>query len=122
MHYHGIDVFTQFYKADDDIFNGSYGGVTINAVGTTDRYIQTFRIGVLPFIGAKYYLTDQISLGIETGVQVSWFQTKFTEVEFEQQIINNQVTNVFVEHEPVKSNGVNIIFNGIRFVTIGYTF
>lgn len=122
VHYHGIDLFTQFYKTNDDFSNGSFGGITINTVGTTDRYIQTLRVGVIPFIGAKYYFTDQLSLGIETGVQISWFRTKFTEVGFEQELIDNRLTNVFVEYEPVISDGINIVFNGVRFITIGYTF
>lgn len=121
-HYYGIDIFTQFYKTSDDIFNGNFGGITVNQVETTDRYIQTLKIGLLPFFGAKYYFTDQVSVGIETGVQLFWFSTKFTELEFKQEFTNGQLVNVFVEHAPVKSNGIAVLFNGIRFITVGYSF
>lgn len=122
VHYRGVDVFSQFYKTDDDVFNGSFGGVTVNTVGTTDRYIQTIKLGIIPFIGAKYYLTSQLSVGLEAGLQIAWFHTKFTEVGFENKLVNGIYQNVFVEEEPFKSNGIDVTIRGVRFVTFGYTF
>jgi hypothetical protein len=122
VHYFGLDLFNQFYRTNDDIFNGEFGGVTVNQTGTTDRYIQTMRLGITPFAGLKYYLTNQLSLGIETGMQLFWFHTKFTEVGFEVRLNGNTQEVVFVEHKPVLSNGIILKYSGVRFVTLGYTF
>ncbi len=122
VHYHGLDLFTQYFKTDDDVYNGEFGGITVNIPETSDHYVQTLKVGVMPFIGAKFYLTTQISLGLEAGMEIAWFQTKFTEVEFDQQYIDNKFQTVFVKHEPIKSKGISTRFNGVRFVTLGYTF
>ena len=122
VHYYGIDGIFNFFKLDDDFSNGSFGGVTINSTGTTDRLLRTFRTGINPFLGIKYYFTNRLSIGIETGISILYFNHSITEIRFEQQFVNGQFENVFVEDEPVISNGIQTRFNNLRFLTIGYTF
>ncbi|MFT4664750.1 MAG: hypothetical protein ACI9XB_001698, partial [Gammaproteobacteria bacterium] len=105
VHYYGNDFFCRYFKSDDDYPNGSIGGLTLNNTSTTDRLVRTLKAGVNPFIGIKYYFTDQISLGIETGFQMFYFNSKFTEVSFENVGINGQNDIQFVKKTPVVSDG-----------------
>lgn len=122
VHYFGIDGIFNFFKTDDDYTNGQFGGINNNSVNSTDRLIQTFRTGINPFFGVKYYFTDRISIGIETGLSILYFRQKITEVEFENATVGGvQFTN-FIKNAPFKSNGIQTNFNNLRFLTIGYTF
>lgn len=122
VHYFGADGVFHFFKSDDDFANGYFGGVTNNLTGTTDRLITTFRAGVNPFFGIKYYFTNSISIGIETGVSLLYFNQAITEVKREQELSNGEFINSFVEDAPTKSSGIQTRFNNLRFLTIGYTF
>ena len=122
VHYYGIDGIFHFVKFDDDFPNGFIGGVTNNRTFSTDRLWRTFRTGLNPFVGIKYYFTNRLSLGIETGISLLYFNQAITEVRFDQTIVNGQVVEEFVEDEPVKSNGLQVGFNNLRFLTVGYTF
>ena len=123
VHYYGADLFAHLYSIDDDFRSSfGFGGVVVNGTNPIARLIKTNRFGINPFIGAKYYFNDQLSLGIETGFQVFYFLTQFTEVEAETRFVNNQFVEVYLEKEPVRSNGLGIFYNGVRFVTLGYAF
>jgi len=122
VHYYGVDGVFNFFQSDDDYANGYFGGVTNNHTGTTDRLIKTFRAGVNPFFGIKYYFTNNISIGIETGFAVLYFNQAITEVDREQELFNGEFVNTFVEDTPTKSSGIQTRFNNLRFLTIGYAF
>jgi len=122
VHYYGTDGIFNFAKLDDDISNGSLGGVTNNLTGTTDRLLRTFRTEIYPFFGIEFYFTNRLSIGIETGISILYFNQSITEVRFEQEFINGQFEQVFVEDEPVKPSGIQTIFNNLRFLTVGSTF
>lgn len=122
VHYYGIDGIISFFKLDDDFSNGTIGGITNNITPTTDRFIRTLKTGINPFFGIKYYFTSRISIGIETGFAILYFNQSITEVGFEEEFVNGQSEVVFVEDEPVKSSGIQTRFNNLRFLTIGYTF
>ncbi len=119
VHYYGVDGIVNYTRADDDYSNGKIGGVTNNYVSTTDRLIRVLRTGVNPFFGIKYYFNSSISIGLETGIEVAYFNQKITEVESFYNVINILEFN---ELEPVTSHGIQALFNNIRFVTVGYTF
>jgi len=119
VHYYGVDGIIDFLKSDDNFSNVSIGGTTNKS---NDRFIRTIRTGVNPFFGIKYYFSSRISIGIETGVSILYFNQSITEVGFEQKIVNGQLEKVLVKDEPSKSQGIWTGFNNLRFLTIGYTF
>lgn len=125
VHYIGTDLYGQIFKSDDDFpGNSSIGGVVSNSTNTTDRTVRSINTGLSPFFGIKYYITDQFSVGIESGFRLTYFNTKFQEIRtinvFDQDL--GQTITVFQELEPVVSNGIRFNFLGIRFITVGYSF
>lgn len=122
VHYFGIDGIINYTKSDDDLPNGTLGGVINNATSTTDRLISNTRAGIVPFFGIKYYFTNRLSLGIETGLAILYFNQSITEVIVEANLVNGQIVTTFEEDDPVKSSGIQTNFNGLRFLSIGYTF
>ncbi|MEM1216533.1 MAG: hypothetical protein AAGJ82_12650 [Bacteroidota bacterium] len=122
VHYYGVDAIISFTQLDDDFSNGTIGGIINNATVTTDRFVKTVRAGINPFFGIKYYFTNHLSVGVETGISILYFNQAVTEVQFEQQSIDGLSQRVFVEDAPVVSNGIQTNFNNLRFLTIGYTF
>jgi hypothetical protein len=80
--------------------------------------------GINPFFGIKYYITNQFSVGIESGFSLTYFNTRIQENRTINQFNPNtgQQITVFEELEPVLSNGIKFSFLGVRFITIGYSF
>lgn len=122
VHYFGVDAVYSLAKIDDDISNGAIGGITVNVVETTDRLMRTMKTGLNPFIGIKYYFTNRISLGLETGFSVLYFSQETIELSFESEVVNGDVVSELVEAEPFIATGILTDFNNLRFLTIGYTF
>ncbi len=125
VHYIGSDIYGQFFKSDDDYpENASIGGVILNSTQTTDRTVRTMNTGINPFFGIKYYITNQFSVGIESGFSLTYFNTRIQENRTINQFNPNtgQQITVFEELEPVLSNGIKFSFLGVRFITIGYSF
>lgn len=125
VHYVGTDLYGQIFKSDDDFpGNVGIGGIVSNSTNTTDRTVRSINAGLNPFFGIKYYITDQFSVGIESGFRLTYFNTKIQEIrtisEFDQELGQN--ITVFKELEPVVSNGIRFNFLGVRFITIGYSF
>ncbi len=122
VHYYGVDGVIEFLKSD-----GS-GSVTIGRVANNftgsgnDRFIKSIRTGLNPFIGIKYYFTNRLSIGMETGISILYFSQSVAEARYEQKVVNGQLEKVFVKDEPSKSQGIWTGFNNLRFLTIGYTF
>jgi hypothetical protein len=123
VHYIGTDIYGQFYKSDDDFpINAIIGGVISNSTHTTDRTVRTINTGINPFFGIKYYITNQFSVGIESGFRLTYFNSKFQEIRsiFSSSIGQNNFD--FEEFGPVVSNGFRFHFLGVRFITVGYSF
>jgi hypothetical protein len=112
VHYYGADLVGEYYKNDDDYSNGTIAGVVVNATITTDRKLVISRIGVNPFLGIKYYFSPRLSVGVETGFQLAYFNAKIEEYDTKEK--------VFLE--PVISKGIITRFNNLRFLTVGYAF
>ena len=78
IHYFGCDIFTRYYKSDDDYPDNLFiGGIGLNATETTDRLVRTINSGLIPFVGLKFYVTDQFCIGLETGFSLNYFNSKF---------------------------------------------
>ncbi len=125
IHYIGTDIYGQLFQSDDDFpDNANFGGVVSNSTQTTDRTVRTINTGVNPFFGLKYYITNQFSVGIESGFRMTYFNTKFQEIRRIEKFdpIAGQVITVTKELEPVVSNGIRFNFLGVRFITVGYSF
>jgi len=123
VHYLGCDLFARYYKSDDDVPNNyNIGGVTLNIINTTDRYLRIINPGLIAFGGFKYYITNQFSVGVETGLRIGYFNSKITEVEYTFDFEDGMEIRNFEENDPVKSNGFKVNFLGLRFVTLGYSF
>jgi len=125
VHYIGTDLYGQYFQSDDDFpTNAIIGGVFSNSTRSTDRTVSSINAGLSPFFGIKFYITNQFSVGIESGFRLTYFNTKFQEVRITNQggtNFNQQVTS-FEELEPVVSQGVRFNFLGVRFITVGYSF
>lgn len=122
-HTYGLDFFGQYSNTDSGTrFPAVFNDITFSTLSSTNRFVQTIKVGINPFIGAKYYFNDQFSLGIEAGFQIFYLNTKITEVEFERRFVDNKFLSVYTEKAPVSVGGLGILFNGVRFITMGYAF
>ena len=86
------------------------------------RAINNYEAGLNPFFGIKYYFTDRISLGIETGLSILYYNEKVTQLLVERISGEGGLINRYSEGETVGSNGIRTRFNNLRFLTLGYTF
>jgi len=122
VHYYGIDLIAAHYQSDN-VYFGYGGGNVAYFVNYVYKYRRN-RIGVNPFFGIKYYLTDRFSLGIETGFELSYYRFKDEEyirswnVTQDGKIENYSATKV----ANTRFSGLTTSFNNVRSVTAGYTF
>lgn len=120
VHSVGCDLFTRY---SDGIRGDEYGYfngfANIFALVNTERSIEA---GLLPFIGLKYYITDQLSVGIESGLSMSYYNRNVTESIYEREIINGQVFDTVEHADPIVVSGLRFRFLGLRFFTLGYSF
>lgn len=125
VHFVGMDLYGRYFRTDDDFpYNSTFGGIITNSTHTTDRNIRTLDVGVSPFFGVKYYITDQFSVGLESGFRLTYFDTKIQELQMDSEYDpqTGEYNNLFEEFEPVSSKGVRFNFLGIRYITVGYSF
>ena len=122
VHYYGIDAIVNYYKNDDDYSNGTLGSITINNTLTSDRFVKTIKGGINPFFGVKYYFSKRISVGLETGIELSYFNMTTTETKTEKTFVDGVAATNFIIHSPITSQGIITKFNNLRFLTVGYTF
>lgn len=122
VHYYGVELNWNYFNEDDDYYNAVLSRVYNNFTNTTDRLVRVFRVGPIPFVGAKYYIRDYLSIGVETGFSIYYFNQKITEVSKKLELVNGEYQYVFVKDKPIISHGLQTFFNNLRFVTIGYAF
>lgn len=100
VHYYGMDAIFGYSKRE------YY--VPISFGVSVPRIVKFMRVGVNPFFGIKYYVTKRISLGIETGIELSYLHLIESSIPE-----NREVSN---------SNGFFAQLNNLRFITLGYVF
>lgn len=119
VHYYGMDLYGRGYASDEDgPYSRSIGGIILNSSNYLHRNERTLDIGVSPFFGIKYYITDQFNVGIESGFRLTYFNTRLQRIE----VNRSGETTTFKKYQPVISNGTRFLFLGVRFVTLGYSF
>ena len=123
VHYYGIDIIGSYYQNDNI---SQYLGVS-----NQDPYVYSYifkyhqyKVGINPFFGVKYYLTDRFSIGIETGVEISYY--RLHDKEYFRNWRINQAGEVYdytvTKIQDKSFSGLLTNFNNIRFLTAGYTF
>jgi len=124
VHYYGIDAVFNYFDFDTEIFySASSNGITYAYYPSSSTTINGYRTGVNPFLGFKYYFTDRLSIGVETGISLLYFSQTAREFWVQAIIANGQVTKITtIQSEPIKSSGILTSFNNLRFLTVGYTF
>ncbi len=120
VHYLGCDIFTNYYDGSKIInyyYTNSFMGYNMNY-----EYEKTINSGLIPFIGLKYYVTDQLSFGIETGLSLSYYSSKINNVYYSLDFVNGKEVYNKTELTPFIENGIKFNYLGLRFITIGYSF
>ena len=91
-------------------FNGEQTNLTTNSFG----------VGVLPFFGVKYYITNRLSIGIETGFAATFTQAFNREDTLD--FINGELT-AFNKGETTRAAGnFRAFFSNLRFLNLGVNF
>jgi hypothetical protein len=120
VYYFGCDVFTNYFDGGK-----SQGYYTLNNLVNFRilyQYENTINAGFVPFIGIKYFVTDHLSFGIETGFSMSYFHSKFKDVQYSFDLINGKEVYSQIELSPYFESGIKLNYLGSRFITIGYCF
>lgn len=120
VHFFGCDIFTNYYDGGQ-VYGISYNNF-FNNYNVLYQLERTINPGVSPFLGMKYYFTDQLSIGIETGFSLGYYNSKFKNVMHSVDIINGQEIYNQTNYTSFIENGLKANFLGIRFITIGYSF
>ncbi len=121
VHYYGCDMLVGHSLTDYDIryYLGS-GSSYVVYQSTDDVQInKQFEVGLIPFIGMKFYITPQFSVGLESGVFLNYFHTSITQIDYE---IEDGILLSNEEQAPIKYDGLAFDFLGMRFFTVGYSF
>lgn len=123
VHYYGIDLIAAHYQNDNVYFGYAGGGSQVYYANYVYKNRRN-RIGVNPFFGIKYYLTDRLSIGIETGFELSYY--RFKDEEYIRSWNVDQFGNIsnYTASKVASTlfSGLLANFNNIRSVTAGYTF
>lgn len=127
VHYYGIDLIGEYFQANRLYYNAGNSEVLFDSNYGFKENVRTIRAGVTPFAGIKYYLTDQFSFGLESGIKMAYFNSKFkqrSDISIYSQ--NPDGTFTLIENRmnlrDEVSNGMIFNFLGIRYFTISYSF
>lgn len=120
VHYYGCDVFIDYYDGGE-IISYYYSRPVVN-YSVLYQHEKTIDAGFIPFFGLKYYVTDQLSFGLETGFSLSYYYSKYSDVDYSFEIVNGKEVFNQTNFTPYTEQGIKFNFLGIRFITVGYTF
>ncbi|KQS24788.1 hypothetical protein ASG33_23845 [Dyadobacter sp. Leaf189] len=113
VHYYGVDFRLKFIKVNSTV------GIGLN--DSTSTFTQekghTSGIGIAPFIGGKYFITDRIAISLETRCMLSYLRVRSST---QQVNIDNQP--VSPKLDAANTNGVNFDIHPISAIFISYTF
>ncbi len=127
VHYYGADIFGRYYKVNDDFYFSNTPGILFDYDNSVNRRIQTITVGVTPFIGIKYYITKQFSVGLESSYEIGFFSTRYQEVRTAVTLLDwGNGDYQFISRDIISpqriSNGIISTLNGIRYITLSYAF
>lgn len=92
----------------------------------SDKFLYTYekrvQVGVIPFFGLKYYFTSQFHLGVETGLSVAYYDSKFENTYYEKYIVLGNETITATDFHSNHESGLKLNYLGIRNLLIGYSF
>jgi hypothetical protein len=123
VHYYGADLLTRInYRNDTRTYYNYSNNFNNEYTNIETRLDSRTSLGVSPFIGIKYYITKQLSFGLESGMYLSYYFGKYKETDkYYDGRENPTLLQEFIGNEiPVK--GLNFAFDVLRFFTIGYSF
>ncbi len=120
VHYFGCDFFTHYYNGGRNQGYSFFNVLTNYSV--LYQYEKNINLGLIPFFGLKYYVTDQLSFGVETGLSLSYYYSKFKDVQYSFEFINGQEVYSQRNFIPFTEYGMKFNFLGLRFINIGYAF
>lgn len=120
VHYFGCDIYGSYFK-------GGYNQYYIIILNSnSEKFLYTYekrvQVGVIPFLGLKYYFTSQFHLGVETGLSVAYYDSKFENTYYEKYIVLGNATITATDFHSNHENGLKINYLGIRNLLIGYSF
>lgn len=123
VHYFGIDAIGSYQTSETGTYLYYYSEILeYNFISTYDIKTKLTKVGVNPFFGIKYYITDKISVGIETGFEFSFFNNKTNQTQYLPRLVKEGVKIDIIEYDPRFTNGLLAKFNNLRFATVGYVF
>ncbi len=125
VHYFGVDaVFIYSYEEEfDDHIHHLYNQNEPDVFEAYHNRIETFEYGINPFIGIKYYLTNRLSIGVETGFKITYFNNEVDEIVEEiEQVDHEKFEVTSIEEITEDAKGIKTRFNNLRHLTIGYVF
>jgi hypothetical protein len=123
VHYFGIDAIGSYQTSETGTYLYYYSEtLEYNFISTYDIKTKLTKVGVNPFFGIKYYITDKISVGIETGFEFSFFNNKTNQTQYLPRLVKEGVKIDIIEYDPRFTNGILARFNNLRFATVGYVF
>lgn len=123
VHYYGLDLFLNYFKGMDYYSYYRSFSEEMSVRYMFFQYNESIHTGIIPFFGFKYHITNQFSVGIETGLSLGFL---FSEIKDGVLIIRDQY-NVSQEVErsifPARSeNSIRANFLGLRLISLGYSF
>lgn len=106
--YRGMDYFLEGFLRNEDIAERSVNGIEANFISTDNYAEEQLGVGVIPFLGLRYFISRRIAISAETGWEFRAFY--FNHVFLRDQEFNNA------------SIGLTSRFLGLRTVQLSYLF
>lgn len=123
VHYFGIEGRVSYRTQNSNLtFTTLSNIINIPDFTGSANQLRNYTIGggILPFFGIKYYITNRLSVGIETGLQVLYLKEFSIDTAME---FRNGVLSEFNKGELVGGRGrISTFFTNLRFLTVGFNF
>lgn len=112
VHYYGADFRLKYIKVNSTI------GLGIDSASTfTKENGYTFGLGIAPFIGGKFLITNRVAIAVETSCMLSYLKYDGTTQQVD---INNIALSPKVKSG--STNGINFDILPISFINLSYNF
>ena len=117
-HFWGLDI-VPYYFYNKNIEVERESGDTYEIM---DREFTQYQMAVNPFIGAKFYISDRFLVSLETGFSVAYRYNISSAFRNNVIIVNGAPIDDISLSSKSNFHGINISYNNLRFLTIGYIF